>query len=323
MDKFDRIYELHGVLAHRRTPVALADLMQRLECSEATVYRLIAVLKDRLGAPIELDRDLGGYKYAPTPDGREYQLPGLWFSAKELQALVMLQKLLSSLGPGLLEEYLAPISARIEELVRHKRLSLGEVGSRIRLLTLAARPLGASFQIAASATLQRRRLRIRYHSRSRDEQTERVISPQRLVYYRDNWYLDAWDHLREALRSFSIDRIRNAVELAATALEPASIRLEEHYASAYGIFAGKANRTAVLRFSAERARWVADERWHPQQAGQFLTDGRYELRFPYRDPRELVMDILRHGPDVEVVSPEALRAEIKAALEGTLAQYAT
>lgn len=53
-------------------------------------------------------------------------------------------------------------------------------------------------------------MRIRYHSRSKDERTERVVSPQRLIYYRDNWYLDAWDHLREALRSFSIDRIRGA-----------------------------------------------------------------------------------------------------------------
>jgi proteasome accessory factor C len=323
MDKFDRLYELHGMLANRRVPIGLADLARRLECSASTIYRLIGELRDRLGAPIEFDRDLNGYRYAPAADGREYELPGLWFSAKELQALVMLQKLLSSLGPGLLEEYLAPIGRRVEELIRHKHLRLGEVGSRFRLLTLAARPLSASFQIAASATLQRRRLRIRYHSRSKDEQTERAVSPQRLVYYRDNWYLDAWDHLREALRSFSIDRIRGAVELPQSAFEPASAPLEEHYASAYGIFAGKANKTAVLRFTAERARWVADERWHPQQVGQFLTDGRYELRFPYRDPRELVMDILRHGPDVEVVGPEALREEVKAALAAALAQYAT
>ena len=323
MDKFDRLYQLHAILANRRTPIPLADLILRLECSEATVYRLINELRDRLGAPIALDRDLGGYKYAAAPDGREYQLPGLWFSARELQALVMLQKLLSSLGPGLLAEHLAPIGARIDELIRHKHLNLGEVGSRLRLLTLAARPLSASFQVAAGATLQRRKLRIRYHSRSKDEQTDRVVSPQRLVYYRDNWYLDAWDHLREALRSFAVDRIRGALELPEPAVEPPGAQLEEHYASAYGIFAGKANRTAVLRFSAERARWVADERWHPQQAGQFLTDGRYELRFPYRDPRELVMDILRHGAEVEVVGPEALRAEVKAALEGALAQYAT
>ena len=173
----------------------------------------------------------------------------------------------------------------------------------------------------AGATLQRRKLRLKYHSRSRDEQTERVVSPQRLAHYRDNWYLDCWDELRNALRSFSIDRILSATQLEERAVDIPNTQLDEHYASAYGIFAGKANKIAVLRFSRERARWVADERWHPDQSGQFLSDGRYELKFPYRDSRELVMDILRHGADVEVISPEGLREEVKRALRAALEQY--
>ena len=323
MDKFDRIFELHGILKDRHTPISRADLARRLECTESTIYRLIALLRDRLGAPVEYDREREGYSYVRSPDGRTFELPGLWFTAAELQSLVVLQLLLQSLGAGLLATHLAPIGKRIDELIRHHRLNLGEVGERIRPLSLAARPVGAAFQAAASATLQRYRLRIQYHSRSKDEWTERTVSPQRLVHYRDNWYLDAWDHLREALRSFAVDRIRTAIELAEAAFEPAAAQLEEHYASAYGIFAGKANKTAVLRFSPTRARWVADERWHPEQSGQFLTDGRYELVFPYRDPRELIMDILRHGADVEVVSPVTLRAEVRKVLEGALAQYAT
>ena len=323
MDKFDRIFELHGILKDRHTPISRGDLARRLECTESTIYRLIALLRDRLGAPVEYDREREGYLYVRRSDGRTFELPGLWFTAAELQSLVVLQLLLQSLGSGLLATHLAPIGKRINELIRHHRLNLGEVGERIRPLSLAARPMGAAFQAAASATLQRRRLRIQYHSRSKDELTERTVSPQRIVHYRDNWYLDAWDHLRDALRSFAVDRIRSAVELPEAAFEPPAAQLKEHYASAYGIFAGKANKTAVLRFSPARARWVADERWHPEQSGQFLTDGRYELLFPYRDPRELIMDILRHGQEVEVVSPESLRAEVKAALEGALRQYAT
>jgi proteasome accessory factor C len=324
MDKFDRIYDLHRILDGRRVPVPLTDLMQQLGCrSESTIYRLIKLMRDHLGAPIEFDKERGGYLYRPTPDGRQYQLPGLWFSATELQSLLVLQKLLSSLTPGLLESHLAPLSRRIDELIKHKHLRLGEAASRIRFLTLAARPLGLQFRIVASATLQRRKLQLRYHSRSRDELTERIVSPQRLAHYRDNWYLDAWDELRGGLRSFSVDRIRDATELEEAADEvPASV-LDEHFASAYGIFAGKANKTAVLRFSAERARWIADERWHPEQSGQFLTDGRYELRFPYRDSRELVMDILRFAADVEVVSPDTLRADVRRALEAGLARHAT
>ena len=41
-----------------------------------------------------------------------------------------------------------------------------------------------------------------------------------------------------------------------------------------------------------------------------LSDGRFELRVPYSDSRELMMDVLKYGPDVEVVEPEALRAQV-------------
>jgi proteasome accessory factor C len=321
VDKFDRIYQLHRILAGRRTPIPFEDLRERLGCSKATAYRLIHALEHHLGAPIERDEALGGFRYRSDPHGRAFELPGLWFSAPELQSLIIFQRLLQSLEPGLLGEHLSPFAKRLDELLQHKRLGLGEAGRRIRLLGMAARPTGDWFQVAAAGVLQRRRLGLRYHSRGSDELTERTVSPQRLTHYRDNWYLDAWDHLRKGLRSFSVDRIRHAAELDEPAKDIAERELDEHYASAYGIFAGKANKTAILRFSPERARWVADERWHPEQAGQFLTDGRYELRIPYRESRELVMDILRHGAEVEVVAPEGLRAELAETLRRTLARY--
>jgi len=67
---------------------------------------------------------------------------------------------------------------------------------------------------------------------------------------------------------------------------------------------------ATLRFTPERARWVAAETWHPKQRGHFEADGHYRLELPYADPRELVMDILRHVPEVEVVAPPALREAV-------------
>jgi proteasome accessory factor C len=323
VDKFDRIYHLHRLLEGRRTPLPLDEIMSELECSEPTAYRLIGAMRDFLDAPIEYDRERGGYRYAQSTDEGPYQLPGLWFSAKELEALLVLQRLLSSLEPGLLGEQLAPLSRRLERLMQHKRLRLGEAAHRIRIVSLAARAVGPTFRTVAGATLQRQKLRLRYHSRGKDELTERTVSPQRLVHYRDNWYLDAWDDLREALRTFSIDRIRAAEQLKEPAVDVPAQRLDEYFASAYGIFSGKANKIAVLRFSPLRARWVADERWHPQQVGRFEIDGSYVLEIPYRESRELVMDVLRYGADVEVIAPHALRAQVKEALEAAVAQYAT
>jgi len=322
LDKFDRIYELHRIFRSRRTPVTRQELMQRLDnCSEPTVYRLIRFTKDVLGAPIEWDEEALGYRYRRDSGGEPYELPGLWFNAKELHALVVFERLFESLEPGLLAEHLAPLARRIDELLKHKRLGLGEAARRIRVLGMASRPAGKWFHVLAAATLQRRKLRMTYHGRERDRATERVVSPQRLVHYRDNWLLDGYCHLREGLRTFSIDRVREAEELPEPARKVPDAELDEYFASSYGIFSGRANKSAVLRFTAQRARWVADERWHPSQVGQYLTDGRYELRIPYRDHRELVMDILRHGADVEVASPPELRAEVERRLRAALAVY--
>jgi predicted DNA-binding transcriptional regulator YafY len=78
---------------------------------------------------------------------------------------------------------------------------------------------------------------------------------------------------------------------------------------------------ATIRFSSHAARWVADEHWHSQQQGERLPDGRYELRVPYSNSRELLMDVMKYGPDAEVVAPVPLREEMKILLQLALGAY--
>ena len=94
MDKFDRIFQLHTILANRRTPIDPEILQARLECSRSTLYRLVALMKNTLNAPIELEA--GGVVYGQKKDAPRYELPGLWFSAAELQSLAVMQRLLSA-----------------------------------------------------------------------------------------------------------------------------------------------------------------------------------------------------------------------------------
>jgi predicted DNA-binding transcriptional regulator YafY len=79
---------------------------------------------------------------------------------------------------------------------------------------------------------------------------------------------------------------------------------------------------ATLRFEPERARWVAAEVWHPQQRGRFDEARRWVLEVPYNDPRELTMDVLKHGASVEVLAPASLRDAIAAELAAALGRYA-
>jgi predicted DNA-binding transcriptional regulator YafY len=321
MDRLQRIYKFHQAILSRRHPVSLQTLQDELECSRATVNRIIQEMRLYFNAPIAYDRSRNGYHYALS-DGQTFELPGLWFSATELYALLTTQQLLAHVQPGLLDTQLKPIKERIEQILAARHLGSEEISKRVRILRMTGRNVTLEcFQTIAGALLQRNTLHIRYHGRGNDETSQREISPQRLIHYRDNWYLDAYCHTRKALRSFSVERITIAKALPQRCRDVPKKQLDAHYTSSYGIFAGKPKHTAILRFTSERARWVADEHWHPQQQSQWLEDGSYELRIPYSDPRELVMDVLKHGAEVEVVAPETLRREVLEHLRKATAKY--
>jgi predicted DNA-binding transcriptional regulator YafY len=133
---------------------------------------------------------LGGYKYGKPETGEAFELPGLWFTAHELQALALMQRLIKDAGGGLLEEHLGALAKRLDELTKHQHLNMGEAAQRLRFPAIAARSAGAAFNTVASATLKRQKLWLEYHARSTDELTERTVSPQRIVHYREAWYLD-------------------------------------------------------------------------------------------------------------------------------------
>jgi predicted DNA-binding transcriptional regulator YafY len=321
MDKIDRIFQLHAVFHTRKTSISLQDLMEKLECSKSTLHRAMNVLRDYLHAPIEFDEDSGGYCYATNSRAEKYELPGLWFTPGELQALAVMRRLIKDAGGGLLEEHLGLLSKRLDELTAHKRLNLTEAASRLRFPAMAARPTGDAFQVAISATLQRTKLKIQYHARGTDQFTERTVSPQRVVHYREAWYLDAWDEGKQEFRSFSIDRILKATAVKEAAKNISEAELDTHFASSFGIFGGQPDKIAILHFTPERARWVAAEYWHPEKQSRYLEDGTYELKIPYRNSSELIMEILRHGPHVRVIEPQTLRNEVKRQLGQAVALY--
>ena len=109
------------------------------------------------------------------------------------------------------------------------------------------------------------------------------------------------------------------VEMAARKVkEVPDKELDEVLASGYGIFSGKKVQWATLRFTPERARYVAMEEWHPKQRTKWERDGSYVLEVP----AELLMDILKFGADVEVTSPSALRESARSRTTATTRLYA-
>lgn len=321
MDRYERLQTLHRLLSGSRYPVSLQKLMDELGCSRATVYRDIAYLRDAMGAPVEKNADPEGFYYE-SAEATRFELPGLWLNSDELHALVAAQQLFDRAAPGVLSSALAPLKQRIDELLSEQAKGKRFPVERVRVVSAGSRRIDeAAFRMLATATLERSRIEFDYRARSTNAPTRRRVSPQRLTHYRDNWYLDAFDHDREALRSFALDRIARPQRSREPALDVAEAELDAHLASGYGIFSGPAKAWATIRFSAHAARWVADEHWHSKQQGQFLPDGRYELKLPFSNPRELLMDVLRYGPDAEVIDPPSLRSEMRILLQLALSGY--
>ena len=313
MDRTERFYKIDHLLQTRRPVVPVKDFLAELGVSLATFKRDLEYMRERLHAPIVWDREQNGYRFDEQESiGPKYELPGLWFNPQEAQALLTMEHLIEELEPSLLGPHLAPLKARLSALLSTGDHSLDEVRRRIRVIPFGARRHEPKhFALVASAVLTRQRVRLVYFNRTRDETTEREVSPQRLVHYRANWYLDAWCHLRTDLRSFALDAVREAEIVATKAKEVSEKELDEVLASGYGIFSGRKVQWATLRFSAERARYVSREEWHSKQRARYEKDGRYVLEVPFSSEKELAMDILKHAGEVEVLSPQSLRDEVR------------
>jgi len=325
MDRTERFYKIQSLLRQRGL-VTMREFCAALEVSRATVCRDLDYLRDRLGVPVQWDASERAYQLAGFEGHSSgHELPGVWFSEREIHALLTIIELMSQLEPeGLLSPRIAPFRARLEQLLEQGMGSAGEALRRIRIIPMGQRQVSSDqFQIITHGLLKRQRLHIAYYGRQKDVMVPRDISPQRLVYYRDNWYLDAYCHLREGLRSFSIDAIRLVSLLEQAAIDLSEDEVGVFFESGYGIFNGPSQQVAKLKFTPFRARWVARERWHPDQVSTVMSDGSYLLDVPYAQDWELIQDVLKQGSDVEVLAPEPLRIKVKETIAAMATVYQT
>ncbi len=299
------------------------ELMKRLEVSRATFRRDLDYLRDRLGVPIVWDAEAGGYRIDAAAGGGFEKVPGLWLNEPEIYGLLTVIQLLTELEPdSSFRHEIKPARERLEKLLERHQFSAAEIKRRIRVVQTGKRKAnGPFFQLVVHALLNRKRLFFRHFGRLDARVSEREVSPQRVVFYRDNWYLDAFCHLRDEMRSFSIDALEFAEETDKPAVSVDEAVLKEELESTYGIFAGKKKQVAKLKFSPFRARWVANEVWHPDQRGEWLPDGSFLLQIPYGDDRELLHDILRQGKEIEVVGPAELREKVRGELMAMLESH--
>lgn len=318
MEPLARIVRLHEELKSRKRPVSVAAVQEILGCSRSTVHRLVKKLRDELGAPVEQVPDEG---FVYGEGGDTYQLPGLWLSPEDLASLRIVDTFLERMEHGVLQVQVRLLRAQVEVLLQQAMAdeSVGADVLRSRLDVVPPkfvieRPeiFGAVFE----ATMRRKRLRFADYARRRGEPAIREISPQKLLHYRENWFLVGYCHDTHAHGLFSLGRLHH-VSVTSTAAD----LVDESKRARSGTEESARRQVARLRFNANAAQAVAGQIWHPEQIGQFATDGSYELRVPYVHTQDLLPTILEHGAAVLVQSPKSLRSKVSKALAAALKRY--
>lgn len=130
MSMNERIFKIDQLL-HDRRSVSFQELQNKLEVSAATLKRDIAYMRDRLHAPIVYDRESRGYRFADNLD-QQYQLPGLWFTAEEIYAMLTMNQLLTNLDEGgIIGPHIKPLQARLSAIMDSLDSSAEDIKKRI------------------------------------------------------------------------------------------------------------------------------------------------------------------------------------------------
>ena len=199
MRRADRLFQLLQLIRGRRLSTA-AQLAQRLEVSERTVYRDVADLQHQ-GVPIEGEAGVG-YRL-----GAGFDLPPLMFTQDEARALVA--------SVRMAQVWQDPALAQASQAGLSKILSVLPPQTRAAAQSLAvfAPPLGlepavqATLQTLREAVQARRKLRVDYCDAT-EQLSQRTLRPLGCFYWGKVWTLAAWCESRHDFRTFRMDRMR-------------------------------------------------------------------------------------------------------------------
>lgn len=317
MPSADLIQQLHRLFSKPHSSYSSLALAAETGVSPSELQPVLVQLKEEYKAPLQYSNEGRTYRY--NPDKLPFELPGLTFTNSELRGLATVLSMLKDLNPGHSSRELNQLQAQMGKLMQEGGLNPEDLKHRIRILSTGRRVVNPQiYQQVTDALFARKQLNIHYVAADQSL-SERAISPQTLVYYRDSWYLDAWCHKREQLRTFMLGRINSAYQLSDVAKEFDQAQLEDHFHNSYGIFSGDEEHTAQLIFLPGAAHLVAQQQWHPDAKGHWKGD-EYHISLPYNDQRELLRDLLSYAPNVIITAPDDLKAAYRKRLQEALSR---
>jgi len=316
--QLERIMEIDRRIRDGKYPNA-NQLAKDLEVSRRVIFVDRDFMITRLGAPIEFDRDRGGWYYTDET----WVLPGIIITEGELMAFFLslevakrylgtgLEKTLRSAVDKLSRNLKGSISVDLDTLRSHYSFSAPTL-----LATNEQALLDLHHAIGAS-----NRVWMRYYTASRDAHTERTVHPYHLSNIRGDWYLVAYDELRKEIRNFAVGRIEQWRLLTDKFKRDPEFSIARYMGTAFQAERGEDSVDVVIRFTAEEARYIREKHWHDTQEIEELDDGSIVFRFQTSGLGEVKRWVLKYGGEAEVMKPLSLREEVKKEIEAMAKLY--
>jgi predicted DNA-binding transcriptional regulator YafY len=133
MARTQRITRINALLS-RPQGATLAQMMEELEVSRATVNRDLQTMRDEMNAPIVWDRDREIYRIAPNGNaGRTYMVPGLWLTPAQAYAFLTLQNMVEKVAPNVLGPFLMPMRSLLKNLLGESDFPLYGLDRKIEI----------------------------------------------------------------------------------------------------------------------------------------------------------------------------------------------
>lgn len=307
------------LLLQNRPNMTSRDLSDHFGVSRRTVFRDLSALAES-GVPLTYSEG-GGYEIL---DG--YQLPPLMLSAREAATLLVGTEFMKLQSDASLREDADAVALKIRTVLPRE---IREYVDRIRENTVldpywlhAVRQGGSEsgrWYKLSEAVARRRKVIMEYFVESREELTKRHVDPLGLVYYTDHWNLIAFDHLRDEVRSFRLDRIREMYVLTERFERPDGFDLDAHLEEI-----GLDSDLKEIHLSFREREYARARTEIPARIeSESEEDDRIHVRFWFSNLPYLSSWLLRYGEGVCVISPSELKKIHIEAAKGIVSNYLT
>jgi proteasome accessory factor B len=312
----ERMMRIHHEIASGKYPNA-TTLARDLEVSTKSVQRDLEFMRDRLNLPLAYSGAHRGFYYTEPVSS----FPTLQITEGELVALLIAEKALEQYrGTNFEKPLVSALKKMAAQLPDTVSFNIAEWDQTISFRTSAEPILNLEiFDALAKATAARRQLRFNYRKPGQQKPEPRVVDPYHLANINGEWFLFAFDHAREDIRTFVPARISAVAQTGKTFSRPEKFSLEKRLHDSFGVVSGEGEFNVVIRFDAFAAGYIREKRWHSSQELRELRDGGAELRMKLSSLAEVQRWVLSWGGHAKVISPKVLANEVRKAARRMLA----